>query len=95
MNIKTHFGNQVLARRKKLGLTQQQLADYLDVSRVNIVYIEKGINETSFANVWKLCCAFHCEPNDLFPPVKNAKHINKPVIRTVLVKAKVNKIVLK
>ncbi len=68
-NIKQHFGKQVVENRMRLHITQQTLAAHLQVSRITIRNIEKGINNTSLDNVYKICCVLNVTPTAMFPKV--------------------------
>lgn len=58
--------NQVRACREKLGLTQQELADQVGVSRQTIVAIEKGNYTPSVALVLELARILRCTVEALF-----------------------------
>jgi len=73
MDIKTYFGNQVLTRRKKSGLTQPALAKLAGMTKMNIIRIEQGTNATNIEKAYKFCAIFGCQPNDLFPSLKKKK----------------------
>ena len=50
----TSFTNRLVQLRKKRGLTQQQIADLVNVNRVTYTNWEKGKREPSFENLVKL-----------------------------------------
>jgi transcriptional regulator with XRE-family HTH domain len=54
MNSGTVFGNKIAAIRKRMGLTQSDLADKIGVSRVAISQFEKGSNRPSPDTLSKL-----------------------------------------
>lgn len=54
MNSGTVFGNKIAAIRKRMGLTQSDLADKIGVSRVAISQFEKGSNRPSPETLAKL-----------------------------------------
>jgi transcriptional regulator with XRE-family HTH domain len=54
MNSGTVFGNKIATIRKRMGLTQSDLADKVGVSRVAISQFEKGINRPSPDTLSKL-----------------------------------------
>lgn len=61
--------------RAMLGLTQDQLAQKLNCSRTNVVYLESDdCNSLSKENEQKLCEIFNCDIIDLYG-LDNLKHI--------------------
>lgn len=57
--------NQILFYRKSLGLTQQQVADKLNISRQGYLYYEKGTREPNVDTIKKLCIIFDCTADEL------------------------------
>lgn len=51
--------------RKSAGMTQQQLADRLEVDQTAVSKWEKGINPPLLKYRKKLCNIFHCTEADL------------------------------
>ncbi len=60
------FGLNVVYYRKKLRLTQLQLAELLDIQRSHISAIELGNVGVSFDLLFKMCDVFGIKPKDLF-----------------------------
>jgi DNA-binding XRE family transcriptional regulator len=60
------FGLNVVYYRKKLRLTQLQLAELLDIQRSHISAIELGNVGVSFDLIFKMCEVFGIKPKDLF-----------------------------
>ena len=60
------FGLNVVYYRKKLRLTQLQLAELLDIQRSHISAIELGNVGVSFDLIFKMCEVFCIKPKDLF-----------------------------
>jgi len=95
---KTNYITEFIARkvrqkREGLGLTQVDLALFLGISRTSMINIEAGKHRLSCSNVWMLCCAFSCTPNDLYPPTKNASISEESEFEyTKVVKIKARKI---
>lgn len=87
--VKQHMGEQLELRRKASGLSQQELADHIGLTRVSVVNIEQGRCSTTPETVVKICEALHCTPNDLYPPIKPAKYCVRYVEKTVKVPKKV------
>lgn len=60
------FGLNVVYYRKKLRLTQLQLAELLDIQRSHISAIELGNVGVSFDLIFKMCEVFNIKPKELF-----------------------------
>jgi putative transcriptional regulator len=58
--------NKVKEYRKKLGLTQEDLADVVNVTRQTILFVEKGKYVPSLELALKLAKLFRCSVEDLF-----------------------------
>lgn len=68
------FRNNVRARRTQLGMTQQQLANEMNVHRVRVCEIEAGRNVPTLDLVDKLAKVLQISPDKLLkPPRKVAK----------------------
>src|SRR5437879_4555856 len=69
------LGRRIAAHRAKLGLTQQELADRLAVSRTAVSHLEAGMAVPGERTVVLLAGLFKVEPRDLvagtsYPPAK-------------------------
>lgn len=60
--------NTVREHREAVGLSQQNLADDLGVSRQTIISIEKGRFDPSLPLAFALARRFNCTIEDLFTP---------------------------
>ena len=60
------FGLNVVYYRKKMKLTQMQLAELAEVDRSHISAIELGNVGVSFEVICRLCSALGVKPKDLF-----------------------------
>ena len=60
------FGLNVVYYRKKLRVTQLELAELLDIQRSHISAIEIGIVGVSFDLLFKMCEVFNIKPKELF-----------------------------
>lgn len=80
-----------LKLRQRAGFTQQDIADILECTRVNVVRMEKGLNGFTATTIFKLCCIFDCNPNDLFPPIPKTR---KTAIQTqkIILKSEIKKL---
>lgn len=61
------FGATVRARRKKLGLSQEELAEKAGVDRQSVNRAENATVGTSIDRVYQLARALGCEASDLLP----------------------------
>lgn len=57
--------------RKRLGLTQEQLAEILDISPRQLQRIESGKKETSLKTLRKLIKVLNIEDEDIIKYIKN------------------------
>ena len=60
--------NIIEQKRKERGMTQQQLAAALGVSRQTIISIEKGRFDPSLPLAFRISSAFECAIEDVFYP---------------------------
>jgi putative transcriptional regulator len=60
------ISNSIKIYREKSGITQEQLADAVGVSRQTIIAIEKGNYEPSLGLAFKLAKLFKLKIEDLF-----------------------------
>ena len=54
------MGSRIQQRRKRLGITQEQLAEKTGVSTSFIGHIERGTQIPSVETLWKICRAIGC-----------------------------------
>ena len=76
MKFKKKIKSRVKDLREKLGLTQQQLADEVGVSRQTIYYLEKGNYNPSLTLSFKLTEIFHTTLDNIF--------YQEPIIKELL-----------
>lgn len=60
--MKTELSTRMAARRKELGLTQQQLANHIKKSYVTVYRWEQGEVEPKGKNLFALASALKCSP---------------------------------
>ena len=65
-NLYEKFGLNVVYYRKRLKITQLELAELVDVDRSHISAIELGKVGVSFDVIFKLAEVLHITPKDLF-----------------------------
>ena len=59
------LGRRIAAHRAKLGLTQQEIADRLAISRVAVSHLESGLTDPGERTVTLLAGLFKLEPHEL------------------------------
>src|SRR3954462_13527390 len=67
-NIKSRFGTAIRTRRKRLGLSQGELAGRASLHRTYVADIERGARNLSLANIEKLALALETTIPILFMP---------------------------
>ena len=60
------LGQAIRNRRKALRLSQEQLAERLDMHRNYVSLVERGIQNITVETLYKLTVALECSPIDLF-----------------------------
>ena len=64
------FGQRVAEIRRKKGLTQEELANAVDVHRTYVRFIEQGVRNPTIGNIYKLTNALDVSLKELFSPFK-------------------------
>lgn len=62
------FGKRLAAIRKRKGITQERLADKVELHRTYIGFIEQGKRNPSIANIRKIAKALSVSLKELFEP---------------------------
>ena len=83
MNIKKEFGEKIKRMRKNRNLTQEQLAEMIDISPRNLSGIEVGANFIKAETLEKILNALDTSMEDLFSNVeiKNNKELLADIIK--------------
>lgn len=66
MNIKRELGEKIRRMRKNRGLTQEELAEMIDISSRNLSNIEVGANFPKSETLEKILKALNISTQDLF-----------------------------
>lgn len=74
MNIQKIFGENLRRARVKSGLSQSKLASKTDFSPVYINRIEKGKENVSLKNIWRISNILNVHISTLFSPLQNAQY---------------------
>jgi putative transcriptional regulator len=67
------IANSVKEHRRTAGLTQEELADAMNVSRQTIISIERGKYVPSLPLALKLAAFFKCSTDDIFKIEKEVR----------------------
>lgn len=78
-NFNQLVGENIKNFPRQMGLTQEELANAVELSRVSIVNIERGIQSTTLDKLADICSVLQRTPNDLFPPIPKSKAQRAPV----------------
>lgn len=62
----TKFGKRLAILRKQKGITQEELADAVEVHRTYIGFIEQGKRNPSISNVYRIAKALKVNIKELF-----------------------------
>ncbi len=63
--MQENLGRRIASYRAKFGLTQQELADRLAISRVAVSHLEAGVSTPGERTVMLLASVFRVEPHEL------------------------------
>lgn len=67
-DLRKRFGRLVTAHRRRLGFTQEQLAEHAGVSVDTISKIEVGATGARFPMIARIASALQVDPAELFSP---------------------------
>ncbi len=65
---KSELENSIKEKRNALGLTQDEFAEKLEVSRQTIISLERGRYNPSLILAFKIAKLFNCQIEDVFTP---------------------------
>lgn len=65
-NFKTKFGKRLVELRKEKKLSQERLAEFIDIAPRNLSKIETGVTFPSVENLEKIISVLGCKPYLLF-----------------------------
>lgn len=75
LNLKKKFGKKIKYYRELNGLTQEQLAELIDINCRSLSFIERGVNFVKADTIEKICAALNVSPKQLF----DFEYSTKPV----------------
>lgn len=64
--LKKKFGKRIKYYRELNGLTQEQLAELIDINCRSLSFIERGVNFVKAETIEKICNALNVTPKQLF-----------------------------
>ena len=64
--VDVHVGAFIRRRRKLLGVSQQGLADKLQLTFQQVQKYERGVNRISASKLWAACELLGCDPGEAF-----------------------------
>jgi transcriptional regulator with XRE-family HTH domain len=76
MELQHIIGSNLQAFRTRFGLTQEQIAEFLDVDRSLIAHYEKGSREITYVHLKKLSHLFNIELEDLLEESSDLREMN-------------------
>ena len=76
MELQNIIGANLQAFRTRLGLTQDQIAEFLEVDRSLIAHYEKGTREVTYVHLKKLSNLFNIEVEDLLEENSALRELN-------------------
>jgi CheY-like chemotaxis protein/predicted XRE-type DNA-binding protein len=68
IDVKKTFGSSVKAWRKRLGISQEELAERADLHRTYVSDVERGARNLSLESITRMAHALAIPVADLFPP---------------------------
>lgn len=69
------IGKNIRGVRKKIGMTQEEFADKLNVSRAALSYYENGERDIGLYTFYILCKEFQVNPSDILMIGNEIQHI--------------------
>lgn len=86
------FGNKMKNRRKKLNISQEELAERIDISNNTIHRIESAQTTTSIQTLFQIMDTLKTTPEDLLPSrfCENENHINSELDMIAVLWKKMN-----
>jgi len=75
--IEKQIGRRIQMIRRQRGLTQEQLAEKLDISTTHMSAIERGVSGVTVENLVQIINCLDCTADDLFCDVIHTGYQNK------------------
>ncbi len=71
------LGTRIREKRKRMGLTQETLANLADIDRSYIGGVERGERNITFSLLCKICTALNCDVAELTTHIPDIKDLVK------------------
>ena len=71
------IGKHVFARRMELGLSQEEVAHLVGISRQALSAIERGVNPPHWPTLYGVAGVLHCDVFDLLPSYNQVKRLHE------------------
>lgn len=95
LDMAKYIGEMITKLRASSGYCQDQIADFLGMTRSSLINIEKGRQRVQIDALWKLACVLNCAVSDFFPPTKPVISEQETVEIVKVTKVKLNRITFK
>ena len=82
------MGKRIRERRKNMKLTQQELADQIDLSASFLGHIERGTRKLSVETLYAICMALDCSSDQLMETGKCSRYNVKDLLQEALMMLK-------
>lgn len=69
-DIRDNISHNIICYRKRLGLTQAQLAEKLSVKTTSVSSWERGANAPDIETLYKICRLFHLTMDEMYGVVE-------------------------
>ena len=77
MKLYAIIGRQIKLQRSRLGITQQDLADSISMSRTSITNIEAGEQKVPLHTIYQLCLYLDLDVSELLPEISEVENKQK------------------
>ena len=79
------FGDNLRKIRKSKKMSQEQLAEKMNVTRQSVSKWENGESYPEMSNIFELCKVFNCKLNDLvYPNMKDISSLDEEIVMNVV-----------
>lgn len=84
--VKKVIGENIKRERVKIGYSQAQFGNLINLTRASIINIESGRHSPTNETIYIICCILKCTPNDIFPATKKIVLKSKTKIKHIVKK---------
>lgn len=72
------LGNALRARRKALRLSQEEVAERMDLHRNYVSLVERGLQNITLETLFKITDVLNCSPSDLLAEAERSIDLSSP-----------------